>query len=92
MQTKGLPKKIVLKELESKLQKDFAYDTGRIIGSMCTIPHPFARKVYERFLEKNLGDSGLFPAAAELEKETIHVLGALLSNSTATGHIVTGGT
>lgn len=92
MQTKGLPQKILLKELESKLEEDFTYDSGRIIGSMCTCPHPLAGKVYTRFLEKNLGDSGLFPAVAKLEKETIQMLGTLLSNPQASGHIVTGGT
>ena len=51
-----------------------------------------ARKVYARFLEKNLGDSGLFPATAELEKETIQMIGSLLSNEKASGHIITGGT
>jgi tyrosine decarboxylase/aspartate 1-decarboxylase len=59
---------------------------------MCNNPHPLARKVYTRFIEKNLGDSGLFPAVAELEKETIQMIGTLLSNPEASGHIITGGT
>lgn len=92
LQNKGLPQKIVLKELESKLKKDFTYDSGKIIGSMCTSPHRLARKVYTRFLDKNMGDSGLFPAVAELEKEAIQMLGTLLSNPEVSGHIVTGGT
>ena len=92
MQVGGLPEKTLLKELESRLKGDFTYSSGRIIGSMCTSPHPLARKVYARFLDKNLGDSGLFPAAAEIEKETMIMLGTLLSNTGATGHIVTGGT
>jgi tyrosine decarboxylase/aspartate 1-decarboxylase len=92
MQVEGLPEKTLLKELESRLKGDFTYSSGRIIGSMCTSPHPLARKVYARFLDKNLGDSGLFPAVAEMEKETMTMLGTLLSNTEATGHIVTGGT
>jgi tyrosine decarboxylase/aspartate 1-decarboxylase len=92
MQVKGLPEKTLLEELESRLEGDFTYSSGRIIGSMCTSPHPLARKVYLRFLDKNLGDSGLFPAVAEIEKETIEMLGTLLSNPEASGHIVTGGT
>ncbi len=55
-------------------------------------PHPLAKKTYARFLEKNLGDSGLFPATAEVEKETVKMLGTILSNPEASGHIVTGGT
>ncbi len=92
MQKEGLPQKILLKELEIKLKEDFTYDSGKIIGSMCTYPHPLARKVYTHFLEKNLGDSGLFPAVANLEKEAIQMIGTLLSNPQASGHIVTGGT
>jgi tyrosine decarboxylase/aspartate 1-decarboxylase len=92
MQIKGLPERILLKELESRIKEDFTYDSGRIIGSMCTNAHPLARKVYSHFLDKNLGDSGLFPAVAELEKEAIKMLGTLLSNPEASGHIVTGGT
>lgn len=92
MLSKGVPQRKVLQELESRLKKDFTYKSGRIIGSMCNDPHPLARKVYARFSEKNLGDSGLFPATAELEKETVQMIGSLLSNETASGHIITGGT
>lgn len=92
LQNEGLSQNLVLKQLESRFRKDFTYDSGRIIGSMCTCPHPLARKVYTRFFDINLGDSGLFPAVVKLEKETIHMLGTLLSNPEASGHIVTGGT
>lgn len=92
MQSKGLPQNIILKELKSRLKEDFTFNSGKIIGSMCTSPNPLARKVYARFLDKNLGDPGLFPATAELEREAIRMLGFLLSNPKASGHIVTGGT
>ena len=82
----------MLNDLDSRLSRDFTYGSGRIIGSMCTCPHPLAREVYTRFLDRNLGDSGLSPALVKLEKETIHILGTLLSNPKASGHIVTGGT
>ena len=92
MNFKGLPEKTLMEDLESRLQEDFTYNSGRIIGSMCTCPHPLARRVYARFLAKNLGDSGLFPAVAEIEREAISMLGTLLSNPEASGQIVTGGT
>lgn len=92
LQNKSLPQKTVLKELELKLKKDFTFTSGKILGSMCSEPHPIARRVYVRYLEKNLGDSGLFPGVTELEKEIVQMLGTLLSNPAATGHIVTGGT
>jgi len=92
MQVKGLPERTLLKELRTRLEGDFTYNSGRIVGSMCTSPLSLARRVYSRFLDKNLGDLGLFPAVAEIEKETIKMLGTILSNPEASGHIVTGGT
>jgi tyrosine decarboxylase/aspartate 1-decarboxylase len=92
MKEKGLPAKTVLKEIESRLNKDFTFNSGKVLGSMCTNPHDLAKEVYARFLEKNLGDPGLFPATAQLEEEVIQMLGMLLSNPKATGNIVTGGT
>jgi len=92
LENEGLPQGSVLNDLDSRLSRDFTYGSGRIIGSMCTCPHPLAREVYTRFLDRNLGDSGLSPALVKLEKETIHILGTLLSNPKASGHIVTGGT
>jgi tyrosine decarboxylase/aspartate 1-decarboxylase len=89
---KGLPEKAVLTKLESELKEDFTYDSGRILGSMCTSPHEFARHVYMKCLEKNLGDPGLFRAATQLEQEAIGMLGSLLSHPNAYGHIVSGGT
>ncbi len=59
---------------------------------MCTAPHPIAKKAYELYFEANLGDSGLFPASAELEREAIAQLAALLNSTQACGFIVSGGT
>ncbi len=92
MHEKGLPKSLVLQQLRSKLKEDFTYDSGKILGSMCTKPHAFAKQIYMKCLEKNLGDPGLFSATAELEKEAIQLLGSLLSNPNACGHFVSGGT
>lgn len=92
LQEKGIPRNAVLRELKTRLGKDFTYDSGRILGSMCTSPHAFARQVYAQFFEKNLGDPGLFPASGEIEREAVQMLGSLLSHSKAVGHIVSGGT
>ncbi len=92
MENKGVSREAVFAELESRLKKDLTFESGRIIGSMCTKSHRLGAKLYNRFLDKNLGDLGLFPGVAELEKETIQMLGSLLSNPNASGHIVTGGT
>jgi tyrosine decarboxylase/aspartate 1-decarboxylase len=92
MNEKGLPQSSVLEQLKSKLKEDFTYESGKILGSMCTKPHEFARRIYIKYLEKNLGDPGLFPATREIEREAIRLLGSLLSNPKACGHFVTGGT
>jgi len=92
MNDEGSSKTMIIENLESRLSKDFSYNSGRIIGSMCTNPHPLAREILTRFLDVNLGDPGLFPATVKLEKEVIRMLGTLLSNPEASGHIVTGGT
>lgn len=88
---KGLTEKAVLKELESKLREDFTYKSGRILGSMCSEAHRFSRLVYMRNLEKNLGDPGLFPGSWKIEEEAVRMMGSLVSNPDAYGHIVSGG-
>ncbi len=92
MKEKRISTKAAMMELASRLMRDSNFDSGRIIGSMCTMPHPIARKIFASFIEKNLGDAGLFPATQEIEREAVQMIGKLLSNKRAEGHIVTGGT
>lgn len=92
MNEKGVSRTAVLEELKMKLGADLTHESGKILGSMCCKPHWFAKQVYTQNLEKNLGDPGLYPGTAELEREAIQMLGALLSNPQACGHIVSGGT
>jgi tyrosine decarboxylase/aspartate 1-decarboxylase len=92
LQVEGTSRKSLFEMLESRLKEDFTYESGRIIGSMCARPHSLGREVFTKFVDKNIGDSGLFPAVVDLEKETIKMLGNLLSNARAQGSIVTGGT
>lgn len=92
MQEEGLSEEIVLKKLEQKLSKDKKYSNGKILASMCSNPLKISKRVYPLALEKNLGDEFLFPGSADIEKETISMLGNLLSNANAVGHIVSGGT
>jgi tyrosine decarboxylase/aspartate 1-decarboxylase len=92
LQPKGLGRKSVLAELKKIHSIDQRYDDGKILCSMCTKPHPLAKKAYEMFFESNLGDSGLFPGTAQLEKEVIQTLGTLLHGENAVGFVVSGGT
>ncbi len=89
---KGLSQEEVLKEVNLRLKSDVTYDSGKVMGSMCTNPHPLGSEIYACFIDRNLGDSGLFPATVQLEIEAIEIIGSLLSNPGAVGHIVTGGT
>jgi tyrosine decarboxylase/aspartate 1-decarboxylase len=92
LQQKGKNKEDVLAELKKRRTLDKSYANGRIMNSMCTKPHPIAKKAYTMFFDSNLGDSGLFPSAAQLEREVIAQLSELMHCKTACGFIVSGGT
>lgn len=92
MQEKGFSEEFVLETLQKRLGKDKKYSTGKILASMCSNPLNISKIVYPLALERNLGDEFLFPGSADIEKETVSMLGNLLSNSNAEGHIVSGGT
>lgn len=85
-------KETIIAEIEKKLSKDLTYDSGFILGSMCTEPLKFAIEIYTKYISKNLGDPGLFPATAELEHEIIQELGGLYGCRDVVGTITTGGT
>lgn len=91
MEEKGLPLDKVWSQLNALLAGDLTYESGLILGSMCTKPHSLARRVYARFLDKNLGDPGLFKGAVAIEGEVVRMLGSLLSNLNAFGAVVSGG-
>ncbi len=74
MQQKGLSGKTVLAELKKLHNLDQQYVDGRVLCSMCTTPHPIAKKAYQMFFESNLGDSGLFAGTLLIEKEVVHAL------------------
>jgi tyrosine decarboxylase/aspartate 1-decarboxylase len=92
MQTKGRSKKAVLLELRKIREQDLKYENGRILCSMCTVPHPAAKTAHQLFLSSNLGDAGLFRGSLRLEKEVIGKLAALLNCKNSVGFIVSGGT
>jgi len=69
----------ILKDLEKYRNKDFTFSSGHILGSMCTQPHPIAKKAYMNFLETNLGDPELFPGTREIEKKFIQFISKLLN-------------
>jgi|WetSurMetagenome_2_1015567.scaffolds.fasta_scaffold47434_2 tyrosine decarboxylase / aspartate 1-decarboxylase len=85
--------KEVLARLKQAKEKDLRYCDGKILSSMCTSPLSIAKLAHNMFLEGNLGDPGLFPGSARLEREAIVSLAELLHGPTGTtGFIVSGGT
>ena len=92
MDEKPVDKEIILKELSEFHELDYDYADGRILGSMCTEAHPFAKEVYCKFLDTNLGDPGLFKGTKLIESKVIESIGEFLSIEKPYGHIVTGGT
>jgi len=80
----------VLKELMEFRKRDVPY--SRVLGSMCTVPHPIAVEAHKMFIETNLGDPGIFRGTKELEDRLIKMLGEFLHNPNASGYICSGGT
>ena len=91
MQNKGIEKQKILELLEKKLKKDLSYDSGSILGSMCSEPLNFAKEIHNKYISKNLGDPGLFSGTAELEDEVIREIGELFGNTNIYGTFTTGG-
>jgi len=92
MLNEGLNKGEIFKILEKKLSKDYSYDCGYILGSMCTEPLDFGKEVYIKYMHKNLGDPGLFRGTYDLESELINDIGELFGNrNKITGTFTSGG-
>jgi tyrosine decarboxylase/aspartate 1-decarboxylase len=67
-------------------------DFGRVLSSMCTKPHPDAREAAQRFLADNPGDPTTYPEVAELERETVALLGEMTGLDDPEGYVASGGT
>ncbi|MFX1315190.1 MAG: tyrosine decarboxylase MfnA [Promethearchaeota archaeon] len=91
MLEKGLEKQKILKILEEKLKNDFTYESGSILGSMCTEPLEFGKEVYNKYISKNLGDPGLFLGTAALEDELVSEIGEIFGERNIIGTFTTGG-
>lgn len=92
LKSEGLPARAILDALEKRLSSDLSFLDGHILGSMCSMPDSIVPNVFSLFLEKNIGDPGLFPATVELEKEVIAMIGNMLGGNECSGSILTGGT
>jgi tyrosine decarboxylase / aspartate 1-decarboxylase len=90
MLNKGCTESDLFSFLASKKREDI--DHRYILSSMCTLPHPVAVRAHDLFMETNLGDPGLFPGTASLERLLIERFGTLLHKPDAGGYATSGGT
>ncbi|HEX2021282.1 MAG TPA: tyrosine decarboxylase MfnA [Candidatus Thermoplasmatota archaeon] len=92
MRERGRGRAEVEADLRAARARDATFASGRILGSMCTEPHPVAAEAYRIFLETNLGDPHLCPGTRDLEQRALAALGALFgAPPAARGVFVTGG-
>jgi tyrosine decarboxylase/aspartate 1-decarboxylase len=90
MREKGCSREELFSFLARKRGEDLGY--GRILSSMCTRPHPVAIEAEALFAGTNLGDPGLFPGTAVIERLLVSRLGELLHHRAACGYATSGGT
>ncbi|MFB6282026.1 MAG: tyrosine decarboxylase MfnA [Haloferacaceae archaeon] len=64
----------------------------RVLSSMCTEPHPAARRAAERFLADNPGDPATYRAVADLEARAVGTLGTVAGLADPHGYVASGGT
>lgn len=91
MLAEGLEKSEILRLLEERLKLDKTYDSGLILGSMCTDPINLGIEIYMKYISKNLGDPGLFLGTAALEEELATEIGELFGGRNIIGSFTTGG-
>ena len=82
----------ILHDLDNRLKIDNHYTSGKVLGAMSTPPHNFAKRVFSKYIDRNLGDRGLNPGTVKIEQEVISILGDLLHNSDVEGNLTSGGT
>ncbi len=91
--SKGIPNKKIIHELKKIRDKDFTFPSSRILGSMCTSPHPLAQQAAALYMETNMGDPELFLGTKELEQRVLHMTADLLhAPPTYGGLFLSGGT
>lgn len=74
---RGLPAEDLADRLFEARDQDVPFLSGRVLGSMCTAPHPAALQAWTLFADTNLGDPLINPGAARLEGEVLSMLARL---------------
>jgi tyrosine decarboxylase/aspartate 1-decarboxylase len=81
-----------MKELDKALSEDHLFGGGRVLSSMCTAPLDVAVEAHAKFIESNLGNPGLYPGTARIERQVIGWVSGLMNGRDLGGHVVGGGT
>jgi len=79
-------------DLDGYLGEDVSFGDGVILGSMCTDPHPLAVEAHSRFLNANLGNSGLVPGTKDMRNHVLDWTASLLGGRGLMGRFLSGGT
>ncbi len=87
----GLKNQEVLSRIKNRVKDDYEFDSGKILGSMCTATHDIAKEVAKKYIDRNLGDPGLHPGAKEIENDLINMLNDLMNNEDGSGVVTSGG-
>ncbi len=87
-----MPSEEVERRLREAYEKDFHFEDGHVLGSMCSKPEELAVKYHALFSEANLGNRGLYPGTAMLEDELISDISELVHLRNGWGQFVGGGT
>lgn len=89
----GLPEEELGRRIGEARDQDTPFLSGRVIGSMCTAPHPAGLQAWQMFADTNLGDPLINPGAAELAEEVVATLGSIAQGGPeADGLFLSGGT
>ncbi len=89
---KSVPLKRVLAEVNAEWEKDQHFKDGRVMYSMCNSPPYFAKRIFTKFMQSNLGDANLYKGTGNLEKAVISMAKGLMhGDETVDGHVLAGG-
>jgi tyrosine decarboxylase/aspartate 1-decarboxylase len=88
---KGMRNYEVENYIAKKLRNEQSF-SGRVFSSMCTQPLEISKKIFLKYIERNLVDPALFPNSVKIEQECIKLIGNLFSTQKVVGNLVSGGT